>query len=347
MRSARWLLVATLIGAAPFAMAKDPPPPGLLVASVGEQVVLADPIGGAMHKLQAGPVGFLFPAPGGIVFAPDLVDGSTTVIDLAGLRVADRIDGVTMPRFGQDADRYVVVAGDVMLLSYPERARIALIEAELTSPWQTVITADGAILLDLERGPGSDMRPTLAAVDLLGREVVYRRRLDGDVIRMALGQHLGLLALADQASSEIRLVEPSQLAVVLAVPTQGAPIDVAFVGEDELLVVAVVEPSASTLQVVELKRRRSKGLKIKKTRLFHLSGPPVRLAPGPWGLRVAVAEEGGRVEVVELDHLELVSTLELGSTPRDLVWCDPAAAGPLLPEWSDRSHEPRKLEIGD
>lgn len=338
-------LVLFLLGLCPVAGAKEPPPPGLLVASVGQQVVLADPLGGAVRKIRAGTVGFLFPAPGGVVFAPDLLEGRTTVIDLASLKVAERIDGVTMPRFGDLSDRYLVVAGDVLMMSYPERAQIALIEAELSSPWQTLITIDGAFLLDLERSPKPGTGASLAAVDLLGREVVYIRRLEGDVIRMALAQGLGLLALADRASHQVRLVEPSTLVPVQVIDTTGAPSDVAFLGADESLVIAVQEPAESVLMVVEIKKRR-KGLKLKKTRIYRLPARPVRLAPGPWGLRVAVAMEGGRVDVVGLDKLISLGTLELGETPRDIVWCDPLAEGPLMPEWSDRTDKPPEIDLG-
>lgn len=334
------LVVTSLV-----AEAKDPPPGGLLVASVGQQVAMADPLTQTFLKVRAGTVGFLFPAPGGIVFAPDLVGGGTTVIDLKGLRVAERMDGITMPRFGASSDRYLVVAGDVLMLSYPERAPIAMVEADLTSPWQTVMTADGAILLDLERDPAGAKPTRLVAVDLLGRELVYSRQLPGDVVRMALAQGLGLLALADRASHQVRLVEPSGLVAVHVVDTAGTPSDVAFVGERERLVITVQEPPESLLLVVELKKRR-KGLKVRKTRIYRLSGSPVRLAPGPWGQRVAVALEGGRIEVIDLDDLEPLAMLELGETPRDLIWCDPMARGPILPEWSDRSSEPRELDIG-
>ena len=49
-------------------------------------------------------------------------------------------------------DRYVVVAGDVLMVSYPDRAVLGTVEAEIDYPWQVVMISD-SVLLVLERGP--------------------------------------------------------------------------------------------------------------------------------------------------------------------------------------------------
>jgi len=100
-------VVTILMALVSVAVAKDKvsPPYGVLGASVGDEVVLVSPITGHAKPLRTGPVAWLFPAPGGILFAPDLVNGKTTVIDLRSLTVRETIPGVTMPRFGSASDR--------------------------------------------------------------------------------------------------------------------------------------------------------------------------------------------------------------------------------------------------
>ena len=333
------LLIASL------ALAKDPPPPpGALAASVGDTVVLIDPASERVAAFETGPVGWLYEAPGGALFAPDLVNGRTIVIDLRTGQVADRFDGVTMPHFAPTGDRYVVVADDVLLVSYPERAILSRMAAGIRYPWQVEMVSD-TVLLVLERGPDGDGVATLHAVDLATRQIVFRRELAGDVRRFALSRALGLLALADASSGTVALVLPATLTPVGSLQMGGGVRDVAFLdSQGELAAVAAAADGTSgELKVWKLKPTDG-GLKVKKERALPLPGTPVRLAVAPGELQLAVALDPGSILVVDLDELVVARTLELASQPRDLVWCDPARPGPVLPDWSDDN--PPELRLG-
>jgi|APFre7841882724_1041349.scaffolds.fasta_scaffold01336_10 hypothetical protein len=327
------------------APAKDPPPPpGALAASVGDTVVLIDPASERVAAFETGPVGWLFEAPGGALFAPDLVNGRTTVIDLRTGQVADRFDGVTMPHFAPTGDRYVVVADDVLLVSYPERAILSRMAARIRYPWQVEMVSD-TVLLVLERGPDGNGVATLHAVDLATRQVVFRRELAGDVRRFALSRALGLLAFADASSGTVELVLPATLTPVGSLEMGGGIRDVAFLdSQGELAAVAAAADGTSgELKVWKLKPTEG-GLKVKKERALPLPGTPVRLAVAPGERQLAVALEPGSILVVDVDELVVARTLELASPPRDLVWCDPARPGPVLPDWSD--DDPPELRLG-
>ncbi len=318
------------------ALAKDPPPPpGLLAASVGDTVVLAEPIGERSASFETGPVGWLFEAPGGVLFAPDLVNGRTTVLDLRMGRVADRFDGVTMPHFAPAGDRYAVVADDVLLVSYPERAVLTRMAAGIRYPWQVEMVSD-TVLLALERGPDGTGAAVLYAVDLVTRQVVYRSELRGDVRRFALSRALGLLALADASSGTIELVVPATLTPVGSVQMGSEVRDVAFLDSQGGLaaVAGAADGSAGELRFWKLKPADG-GLKVKKERALPLPGTPIRLAVAPGESWLAVGLEPGSVVVVDVEELVAVRTLELKASPRDLIWCDPTRPGPMLPDWSD------------
>ncbi|PWB76903.1 MAG: hypothetical protein C3F15_04355 [Holophagae bacterium] len=341
--------VAPVVGAAlliaPLALAKDPPQPlGLLAASAGETVVLAEPLGPQVTQFETGPVGWLYEAPGGALFAPDLVNGRTTVIDLRTGQVADRFDGVTMPHFAPAGDRYVVVADDVLLVSYPERAVMTRMAAGIRYPWQVEMVSD-TVLLVLERGPDGNGAATLHAVDLATRQVVFRRELAGDVRRFALSRALGLLAFADASSGTVELVLPATLTPVGSLEMGGGVRDVAYLdSRGELAAVAAAADGTSgELKVWKLKPTDG-GLKVKKERALPLPGTPVRLAIAPDERQLAVALDPGSILVVDVDELVVARTLELVSPPRDLVWCDPARPGPVLPDWSDDN--PPELRLG-
>jgi hypothetical protein len=66
----------------------------------------------------------------------------------------------------------------------------------------------------------------------------------------------------------------------------------------------------------------------------------VRIATSPDTDRVAVALDGGTVVIVDVEHREVVGTIALPGTPRDLRWCDPTREGPMIPEWSEGENEP-------
>jgi len=316
--------------------ARTKAPTGLIAASVENRVVVADPHDGAMLDYPTGPVGFLFPAPGGMLFAPDLVDGRTTVINLRSLNAVAHLDGVTMPHFGHQDDRYLVVAGDVLLVTYPERAPMERVEARIENPWQVVFTRDDAVALILDRRPDGVGGASLVSVDLLAHQLLQRTSLAGDVTRIALSNQLGAIALVDRSSTAIRIVEPATQAVIAAFDVGGAPADAAFVEDGRTLVVAADRGEGGVLQVWQLKTSRN-GLKTKLQDEAVLRAPPLRLAVDPTEAFAAVALANGAVPVIELDHGRQYTELVLGLAPRDLVWCDPARPGPVLPEWSDRS----------
>jgi len=324
------LLIASLT------LAKDPlPPPGVLVASVGDTVVLVDPASERMASFETGPVGWLFEAPGGALFAPDLVNGRTTVLDLRLGQVADRFEGVTMPHFAPAGDRYAAVADEVLVVSYPERAVLTRMDAGIRYPWQVEMVSD-TVLLALERGPDGAGPAVLHAVDLDTRQIVFRRQLAGDVRRFALSRALGLLAFANASSGTIELVAPATLTPVGSVQIGGGVRDIAFLDLQGGLaaVAAAADGSGGELKLWKLKVADG-GLKVKKERALALPGRPTRLAVAPGELQLAVALEPGSVVVVDVKELATLGTHELAGPARDLVWCDPARPGPLLPDWSD------------
>jgi len=335
------LLAAIPVGA----KKKKEVPPGVIAASVGEVVILADPDRAWEVEFDAGTVGWLFPAPSGIVFAPDLIRGQTTVLDVRGRRVLDRFDGVTMPHFGSSPDRYVVIAGELLVMSYPDRAVMSRVAVDISNPWQVILAADDSVAMVLARKPEGDPDATLVAVDLIGHRVVYRRSLTGDVRRMALSADLGLLALADANASVIQLYDPSILSPVAAFPVTGYCRDVVFLPEGMGLVAAAADSMGGGEVRMWVLKRKGGELKVKKEYHVGLRSPPVRLAVSPAGIpRVAVGLANGSIEVVNLEIETIERTIELPGEPRDVVWVDPLKEGPMLPEWSDKS--PAELEIG-
>ena len=334
MRLGFGLAVAILLGTC-GAGAGGPVSVGLIAASVGETVVLVDPTTGWSESYPSGPVGWLYPAPGGVLFAPDLVGGRTTVLDLITRRVRERLDGITMPVFGEQPDRYLTVAGgEVIVLSYPERSPLVRFDAAISRPWQLRLTADETALLVLERSPEGD-DAALVAVDMISRQTVYRRPLAGGVARMALSEGLGLLVVADSRGGRVCGIDPSTGLPVECWSVAGQPTDVAFTREPEQLAVAVAESAEAGRLLLWRLKRKENGLTL-KAREVVLGGVPVRLALDPSGTRLAVALASGQVEVVDVQKREVIGTVALGGVPRDLVWCDPLRPGPALPEWSDR-----------
>ena len=337
-----WTAVVVLLGVQP-AWAKDRVPVGMIAASVGTDVVLADPAGGRSSSVETGPVAWLFPAPGGILFAPDLVHSRTTVVDLRRGVVGDRLDGVTMPHFGSLSDRYVVVSGNVLVVSYPERALLYRYAADIKQPWQVEVLADNTVMIVLERKPDEVGGAILTAMNLDGGAVVYRRPLSGDVRHFALSSALGVMALADAGSNEVYLVDPATLTPVLRLGPPGSPVDVAF-GDGGTTVMAATALADGGGELVGWKLKAGKdGIEEKKKWRFPLAGSPVRMASSPDGYHVAVGLSTGHIQVIEVEKQRQVSIVELSLPPRDLVWCDPGLAGPLVPEWSDK----KPPELGD
>ncbi len=330
----------------PTSAKKKAPPIGLIAASVGDQVVVVDPSSGLSHSFDTGPVAWLFPAPGGVLYAPDLVNSRTSVIDLRSGSLRELMDGVTMPRFGGQADRYVVVGGRVLIVSYPERALINAIDTEIEHPWQAEVVARDRLLLVLERQRGVVGEAVLTAVMLDEGRPVYRRPLAGDVLRFAVSEALGVLALVDAAAGSVRLLDPATAMPLAEYDFAGRPSDLAFSGDGTELVVVVDDgPGAGLLTESSFKPDKA-GVPQRRLRWQHvLGGAPQRLALSPDRRHAAVALTDGRLEIVDLKRQQRLGFAELPSVPRDLVWIDPAVPGPLLPDWSDRNAP--AIDLGD
>jgi hypothetical protein len=327
--------VVVAIAASASLAAPPPPPTGILAATVGDRVVLVEAGSGLTAALEAGPVGWLYPGPGGILFAPDVINGRTTVIDLRTQAVADRIDGLTMPHFGDSPDRYVALAGDALLVSYPDRALITRIATAVVNPWQVLMAPDDAAMLVLERLPDGSTGIHMSVIDLVERKGLPRVALAGDIVHMALSPKLGLLALADAGSGRVQLVVPATVAPVAVRPVSGRPVDVAFVGGGRVLATAVATPDGNGTLDLALFKSGRKGLRLDKEHALPLGAPPVRLAASPDGRHLAVALEDGSLILVNVDERVVVASHRLPGTPRDLRWCDPSRPGPMLPEWSE------------
>jgi DNA-binding beta-propeller fold protein YncE len=331
----RFCCVAVVLWCGSTTAAKDKPPIGVVAASAGERVYLVDPTTGGTTSIPAGPVAWLFPAPGGILFAPDLVDSRTTVIDLRTLSPRDPIPGVTMPRFGTLPDRYLVVAKQLLVMSYPERALMNRFEISFDSPWQVEVVGDNAVLFVLERRPQGSDDVQLTAVNLNGGRLVYRRPVAGDVRHFAVSPALGLMALAAAETGQVVLADPATLAPVATFQTSGKPIDLVFTGDGSILAVAVEKSDDDGELLIWKFKQKKQGLQRKKDWTVQLSGRPGRLASSPDGRHVAAGLVSGRLQVVALETQSLVATADLSDAPRDVVWCDPSIEGPILPDWSD------------
>ncbi len=311
--------------------AKQLPPPDFVIASAGDQVIVVNPRSGATRGFDTGPVGKLFPAPGGVLFAPDLVHGKTTVIDLRRLEVADRLQGVTMPHFGAAADRYLVVAGDVLIVNYPDRAPLARISAGIVHPWQVAITEDGGTALILERLPGDHDPPVLWAIDLVQRRVSLRVAVPPEVRSMAFSRDHGVVALV--GGSKVRIVAPATLATLLQLEVPGEAVAAGFASHGRVLLVATTAGNTGSVERFDLKAGH-KGLRSRQLQPVRLPAAPTGMAVSPEEGWAAIATNGGAVAIVPAAKGEIEQTAQLPETARDIVWCDPARPGPAVPQWS-------------
>lgn len=337
------LVLVAVLTAGPAAFAGDEPV-GVLAWSAGDRVGLADPLGRWVETFETGPVGWLYPAPGGVLFAPDLVDGRTSVLDLRKVAVADRFDGVMVPWFGVLEQRYYVcLPGELLIVSYPDRATIARIETDVRSPWRFVVAVDDSSALILDRAPDGSGETAMVAVDLVSRRQVYRRPLGSEVRHIALSSLLGLLAVADTDTSSVALLEPASLSVASALPVSGVPRDVGFADDGTTLIAAVGDDVRAEVCAWQLKGEAD-GLRARRQRCSPLTGAPLRLAVSPDGERVAVATRDGSTSVLGVRRLKVEARLETPRDVRDLVWEDPSRPGPPVPEWSD--DRPPELSIG-
>ena len=320
----------------PIADAKDNPPVGIVVASAGDFVVMVDPTTGSSRSIPSGPVAWLFPAPGGILFAPDLVNSRTTVLDLRTLSPRDPIPGVTMPRFGTLPDRYLVLAKQLLVMSYPERALMNRFEISFDHPWQVAVLADNTVLLVLERLPDAGSEASMTAVNLSEGRLVYRRPLKGDVRHFGLSVALGVMALAEAEGNQVILADPATLLPIGVFPTAGKPVDLVFAEDGSTLVIAVELPDGGgEILIWKIKQDKKQQLQKKKEWTVPLGGAPLRLAVSPDGRHVAAGLTSGELQIVDLDTRAVVATADLRAASRDVVWCDPSIEGPLLPDWSD------------
>ena len=353
MRNSRLqcVLVASLLTAAlelsvgaSFALAKDNPPVGMIGVSAGDVVVLVEPASGAQKTFSTGPVGWLFPAPGGTLFAPDLVHGKTTVINLLSLATETPIDGVTMPRFGLKSDRYVALSKHILILSYPERALMNRIDIGFEHPWQVEVLAEDTVLVVLERLPEGGENAVLSIVKLDEGKLVYRRPLSSDITHFSFSPALGVMALADPEAGRVLLADPSTLLTAAEFEVSGRPVDVAFVEGGSTLAVAIErEDGGGELAIWKIKPDKKDTLQRKKEWTVLLSGAPVRLVSSPDYRHVAVGLKTEELQVVRIEKPEVVAIVELPDMPRDVVWCDPLREGPLIPDWSD--DDPPELDL--
>ncbi len=333
----RHLAAVLIVAALPVAAeAGEHAPVGLLAASSSDVVVIVDPRTGGSVVVPTGPVAWLFPAPAGVLFAPDLVHGSTAVIDLRSLSAMDPIAGITMPRFGTMTDRYLVVADQLLVVSYPDRALMNQFDIGFERPWQVEIAADNSVLLVLERLPEGDGDATMIAVELNEGRLVYRRPLSGDVRHFALSEVFATMALADAGRERVVFVEPATLTPRAEFAVAGKPMDITFAGDGTFLVLAIKRSDGGgDLVTWKLKLSKKEGLQRKKEWSMPLNAAPSRMALSPDGRHVAVGLENGELQVVEVENQLMGLTVELPEAPRDIVWCDPLADGPLQPDWSD------------
>ncbi len=327
--------IAFILAAALPCPAKSTPPTGVLAASVGDTVVLVEPSSGRTIAIDTGPIGWLFPAPGGILFAPDVINARTTVISLIALAVVDRLDGLTMPHFAANPDRYTAITDEIVVLSYPDRAVLKAIPAKIAHPWQVIMAPDGAAMMILERLPDGSTGAHMTTVNLITGQVVYRRPLTGDIRHFALSPQLGILALADARTDQVHLVEPATLTPIAVRAATGRPVDVVFAHEGKVMATAIATDDGAGFLDLAVFKTGKKGLRIDKEYSIPFGASPVRLAASPGGGYVAVALAGGTVAIVDVGGREVIGTGVLAGTPRDLRWCDPTQEGPMIANWTD------------
>ncbi|HHQ49474.1 MAG TPA: hypothetical protein ENK19_11405 [Acidobacteria bacterium] len=315
-------------------LAKQDPPDGMVAASAGTGLYLVDPASGASKRLEVGRVAWLFPAPGGLLFAPDLTRGRTTVADLRSQNIRTVLDGITMPHFGEASDRYVSVAGKVLLLSWPGRARLEVVEAEIHHPWQVIVLPGDLEVLVLERRHDGRGAVRLWLVNLLEDRVVRTVELDPGVRSMALVPELGMLALA-AGDEGVQLVAGGSFQPVAEIRCGGSVAGVAAGGEwgKKLLTMAVATANGGRLVRYRLKEKKGE-LTWKEEKGLELPAAPVALVASPSRRWVAFALSTGHLGIAGLRDGPEVASATLPEAPRDLVWCDPGRRGPSIPHWS-------------
>lgn len=311
--------------------ARKAQPVGIIAGSVGEQVFLIDAGGGVVNEIESGVVGFLFPAPGRFLFAPNLIDERTSVIDLRRRQLQESLPYLNMPRFTVWKDRYIVLAGDLLMLSYPERSLIFRMKAQVESPWQLYSSEDGMSLLVLERNPKGKGPSVLTALDLSVRKQVFRKSYQEDFIRIAVLEDLGILVVADRSRKQLLILQADTLAMLKGIPLQDEPTDILGFGNTLL---ESGEPDG--IRHWEIDRRRDGSLKLREKKVVGPGGKVMRMAMSPDRNFFAAAGENGGLAIFEFRKCRLIREMEVPGKVRDLVWTDPMSEGPSLPMWSDR-----------
>lgn len=345
IRCSWWCAFVLVVGSmwlSPADAAKPVVARGVLAMSSGDQVVIVDPGSVGIRSLETGPVGFLFPAPAAILFAPDVVNGRTTVIDLRSGRVVELISGVTMPHFGPWPDRYLVVAGALTMVSFPERSLIYRMKGAFDRPWHVRLGPEGTTVLILEREPSGIGGSTISAVDLVNRRVVFSKDFDHDLVRFAMAPESGVMAVVDQTAGDIVLLDSMTLAEMLRLPVPEGATDVVVLKEGRVLVAA----GASGRLLRWDFKVKSDSLEVEEDDPFIIPGRALRLAVGPDGRLVAAVTDQGLMVVIDSKKGEAVRQWEVPLPLRDLRWIDTDQAGPILPSWSDRSLGPEGVKLG-
>lgn len=322
--------------------AKPIVPHGVMAMSAGEQVTLVQPAAPGVRSLETGTVGFLYPAPAGVLFAPDILAGRTSVIDVRSGRVVEVLSGVSLPHFGPRADRYLVVAGDLTMVSYPERSLIFRIEGEFDRPWEVLLGPEGTTVLILERLPSGEGGTTISAVDLAHRRVVYSRQFDHDLVGLTMLPEQGLMALVDRTSGDVVLLDSQTLTEIRRLSVPGQATDLGVVNEGKTLVVAGAE---GALHRWTLKVKKA-GVVFRPEKPLPLSGRGEFLAAGPSGRLLAVATDQGRLLVMDPIKGEEFGRWDIPKELRDFRWIDSDRRGPLRATWSDSGLGPEGADLG-
>jgi hypothetical protein len=224
-----------------------------------------------------------------------------------------------------------VVAGDVLIVNYPDRAPLARISAGIVHPWQVAITEDGGTALILERLPEDHDPPVLWAIDLVQRRVSLRVAVPPEVRSMAFSRDHGVVALV--GGSKVRIVAPATLATLLQLEVPGEAVAAGFASHGRVLLVATTAGNTGSVERFDLKAGH-KGLRARQLRPVRLPAAPTGMAVSPEEGWAAIATNGGAVAIVPAAKGEIEQTAQLPETARDIVWCDPARPGPAVPQWS-------------
>jgi len=331
MRRIVMVVMALLVAGSAGAWGKGPE--GRIAVSCGEGVAIVDPADGRIVEVPTGPVGWLYPAPGGVLYAPDTRRDRTTAIDLLSGGVRERLDGVMMPVFGVEDEQYVVaVGGRVLIATYPDRLVLRDWEVPLRRPWRVRVSHDGLTLYVLDR-PAKGA--SLGKVDLLsGREEV-RTAVEGEPDEMILLEEAGLVAVARPGAGLVELRSGTLLNVEGGARCDGRPTGLAFDGRAHLLVGVAGKNGGEVLRF-RIRRTAKNGLSVREKGRLELPAAPGRMAASPDGRWLAVGGADGGLWITATGLGRIERSVKVPGPVRDVVWPDLERTGPLMPEWSNR-----------